>query len=633
MHLSLDDASLTIALALAAGMFAQSLARHLRVPGIVLLLGFGVLLGPDLLNVIRPDTTGGALQSLVGFAVAVILFEGGLNLKVGRLRRQAKSIRQLVTVGALVTAAGASTAALWILGWDWRPAVLFGTLMIVTGPTVVTPLLRRIRVRRKVATVLEAEGVLGDAIGAICAVVALQVVLTPSALALAEAAWGILARLGFGLLAGLIAGYIIALLLRVERIVPEGMQNVFTLSMAFAMFHLSNALLHESGIVTVTVAGLVVGNVRTPSLSDLREFKEQVTVMLIGMLFVLLAADVRIDDVRALGWPGVWTVLALMFIVRPLNVLVGTWGSSLLPKERLFLCWLAPRGIVAAAVSSLFAASLSSNGIPGGTELRALVFLVIGVTVLFQGLSGGIVAQLLGLRRPMNTGYVILGANQIALSLGRVLREAGQEVVFIDSNPAACGAAEAEDFRVLFGNAHRESILQRAGMDGRAGCMAITPNDEANLLFARTAREEFKVPRVWVALRSDNAHVSETMVHESGARVLFGQPRNVSLWNLRLERDLGVAERWRRTEPGIGEELHHMEKDARELMLPLALVRGSRVLPLDESLTSKEADLLHVVLFQEKLAEARAWLQGQGWSREEPEKTSDSEPAAPGGAS
>lgn len=204
---NLLDPALLLAVALTAAMLAQVLARHLRVPGIVLLLATGAVLGPDVAGVLDPEALGPALQVLVGLAVAVILFEGGLNLDLRRLRREATSIRRLVTLGALITALGGTLAARLILGWGWTPSVLFGTLVIVTGPTVVTPLLRRIKLKRKLATVLEAEGVLVDAIGAVVAVVALEVVIDPVlAESLAEGLWSLVSRLGFGLAAGLAGG-------------------------------------------------------------------------------------------------------------------------------------------------------------------------------------------------------------------------------------------------------------------------------------------------------------------------------------------------------------------------------------------------------------------------------------------
>ena len=299
-----NDPALTIALALAAGMIAHTLARHLKVPGIVLLLATGVLLGPDVLDVVRPAVLGASLHDLVGFAVAVILFEGGMNLNLERLRREARSIRQLVTLGALVTAAGAALAARWIMDWSWTASILFGTLVMVTGPTVITPLLRRIKVKTRVATVLEAEGVLVDAIGAIVAVVALEIAIGPPGGSVAFGAWQSCRASSSAPCSAPPGGFAIAALLRFQRAIPEGLESVFTLSFVLLLYQGSNAILPETGIVTAVAAGLVVGNARAHVVAELREFKEQLSVMLIGLLFVLLAADVQDEGRRGAGLGG-----------------------------------------------------------------------------------------------------------------------------------------------------------------------------------------------------------------------------------------------------------------------------------------------------------------------------------------
>ena len=218
------------------GMIVQSAARHIKIPGIVLLLACGVLLGPDVINIIRPDLLGEALPMLVGFAVAVILFEGGMNLRINRLRREGRTIRQLISIGALVTAVGGTLTTKILLHWDWNTAILFGILVIVTGPTVSTPLLRRIKLRQSVATVLEAEGILLDAIGAIVAVVALEVVVSPSGYTLLASPFMILGRLLVGGMLGIIGGFIMAWLLGIRKLVPEGLDNVFTKTLSICLF-------------------------------------------------------------------------------------------------------------------------------------------------------------------------------------------------------------------------------------------------------------------------------------------------------------------------------------------------------------------------------------------------------------
>jgi NhaP-type Na+/H+ or K+/H+ antiporter len=612
----------TVAVALAAGMLAQAAARHGRLPGIVVLLVTGLLLGPDLLGIVQPEQLGPALHGLIGFAVAVVLFEGGLKLDFKRIRAQSQVLRNLLTVGALVTAAGGALAARWLLGWGWRVSILFGALVIVTGPTVVTPLLRRIKVRHKVTTVLEAEGVLIDAVGAVTAVVALEVMLSFSGHGIAAGVLQVVGRLLFGLCAGLAAGLLLALILRVENLVPEGLQNVLTLSLVLALFQISNALVPESGVMTVTAAGMVVGNMQNRLHRDLREFKEQLTVMMIGMLFVLLAAGVSLAQVRSLGWRGLATLAVLMWVVRPLNIAVSTIGSDLTLRERGFLAWIAPRGVVAAAVASLFVQTISaevargdSRGVwAGGEQLQAMVFLVIGGTVLVQGLSGGLVARLLGVRRPTNRGYAILGANELGHALGRLLRDCGEEVMFLDGNPQACHAVEQDGFKVIYGNVLLERTLFRARVEDRAACIAVTPNEEANLLFAHQAIREFKVPRLYVALANGQG-TGESVVGRAGARTLFGAPRDLELWALRMRRRTASIEIWRYA--GRPEEVPVDAPpfdNTETRLLPLVTWRGKRVFPVNAEDGLREGDIVHFALFDEAKVEAQQWLLDHGWA-------------------
>jgi len=628
-----SNPELIVAIAVAAGVVATSLARHLRIPGIVLLLAMGVVLGPDVLGWIDPGQMEAGVHALVSFAVAIILFEGGLNLNLRKLRREAGVIQSLITLGALITAVGGTMIGRFIMEWDWSLSVLFGTLVIVTGPTVITPILRRIRIRHNVETILEAEGVFIDAVGAIIAAVALQIALQPTTDSFVEGLFGVVGRVGIGVVFGLIAGTLLALLLRSRRIVPEGLENIFVLGLIWLAFQLSNSILHESGIGTVTVAGVVMGNVRSRVSKELQEFKEQLTVMSIGLLFVLLAADVRIVDVQGLGIRGVLAVLALMFLVRPANIFLATRRSSLKPKEKLFLAWLAPRGIVAAAVASIFAQALADEGKSGGVELQAMVFLVIASTVVVQGMSGGLVAGALGLKRPMNQGFVILGASHLGRALGRALLPKARrgEITYLDSSADGASAAEREGFHVIFGNALEERVLVRAQVESRAGCIAVTRNEEINLLFARKIIEEFKGPRVYVGLQRGHEGVTVEMVAHRGARLLFRRDRDLELWDVRYRRNLVNDDLWQLVDADqFKEQLQdreraeapsagHSSKDELfwfpESVLPLARTRGEKTEAIDEQYRPKNGDRVRFAIFRERYDFASEWLQDHGWER------------------
>ncbi len=606
---------LTVALALLAGVISQTVAHHIKVPGIVLLLAAGVLLGPDVGGIIDPSTLGHALTSLVGFAVAIILFEGGLNLNLGRVRRAGPATRHLLTIGALVTAVGGALAARVFLNWPWSTSVLFGTLVIVTGPTVVTPLLRRLKVERQVSTLLEVEGVLIDAIGAITAVVALDFVLAGGDSRWLDGSMEVLLRLGAGSVAGLVGGLLIAGLLRKHYLIPDGLENILTLSLVVALFFVCDSILPESGLAAVTIAGVVVANVETRLHEELREFKEQMTQMLIGLLFVLLAADVRLADVFALGWPGLFTVLALIFIVRPLNVAVSTVGTGLSLKQAAFMAWIAPRGIVAAAVASHFANELTKMGIPGGQDLRALVFMTIAITVVVSGLTGGFVADRLGLSVREGQGWIVLGAHELARVLAHELEAGGEDVVVIDSNHEHCRIAEAEGLTAINGNGLDGRVLHQAGVETRAGVVGLAPNEEVNLRFAENAKHETHSLSSIVALSTIEENVSQDMVRDVGASVLFGRDRDLDAWAVQIRHEFAVIEEYEMEEGTQADENARTPGKEPEALLPLVLEREGKVVPVDASIRYQVGDRVTFIVNQRLRDEAKEWLSWWGWAR------------------
>lgn len=618
-----SSASLSIAIALVVGIVAQSLARKMKLPGLLLLLLAGVVLGPSVLGIVRPESLGSALSVLVGFAVAVILFEGGLNLSLTRIRNERRSIQLLISLGSVSTMVGGAAAAHWIMGWDWPVAWLFGSLVIVTGPTVIGPLLKRPRVKRSVATVLEAEGVLIDAIGAITAAVVLDIV--RQEFSPASGSLHFLGHLAGGVAMGVAGGAAMAFLFRKRDIVPEGLENVFALSLVLALFQLANAWMPESGIAAVTVAGVVMGNAKTHIRRELQEFKEQLTVMFIGMLFILLAADVSVDQVQQLGWPGIVCVFALMLVVRPVTVLLSTFRSSLPVRERLFISWIGPRGIVAAAVASHFATELADHPVlaDSALQLRALVFLVIAVTVAVSGLSGGPIARRLGLQRATNNGWVILGANELGRQLAKLIMAGGDPVALIERNQDSASAAEKEGLRVIYGNGLDERALTQAEIDTRVGVIGLSPNSEVNLLFAQKARHEGKPGRVLVSL-GPGGSVTPEMVHKEAAECLFGRPHDVELWSVRLRHGHAEVEEWILTEDGTNPSLGSL----RGPFLGMASRAGDRWNPLgDESQIvagTRVAFLVHSL----RLEESHETLRTSGWSPAPDDDDPSDDPAA-----
>lgn len=620
----LNNPGLTVAFALTVGTFAQAVARRMRVPAIVLLLFLGVALGPQGAGLVHPQSLRSGLLVLVGFAVAVILFEGGMNLNLRRMQREDRAIRRLVLLGPWLTAIGGAVAAHTLLGWGWRLSALFGTLVIVTGPTVVTPLLRRLKVEHSTATVLEAEGVLIDAIGAIIAAGTLEVVLSPSTEGIALSTLNSVLALGVGALIGAAGGFVIGSL---SRLVHEELRNVLSLSLVLLIFHASNSLMHESGIAAVTAAGVVAGNRYREEQRDLRHFKEQLTLMLIGMLFVLLAADVRIARVQGLGWGGVLVVVALIVVVRPATVALCMQGTSLSWKQRLFIAWIGPRGIVAAAMTSLFAVSLEEAGIEGGRELRALVFLVIAATVVTAGLTGGFMARVLNLQRPAEAGWVLLGAHELSRAVARALKRFGEDVVCIDTDPHACQLAQSDGLRVLLGNALEARTLQRASIDTRAGALGLAPTTEANLLFAQRTKEEGKLARRFVAVGRARAEFGKESVRKAGALLLFAQPADLDHWNVRLRRQTARVEIWR-WDGEVSDPLlhpHPLRESPEDLFLPLVVHSGDRSFPVSDQTELRPDNQLVVLANREREEELNRWLaQSKLRFEEAPEETPSS---------
>jgi NhaP-type Na+/H+ or K+/H+ antiporter len=589
--------ALALTLALAVGVLAQSVARHLRVPGIVLLLLSGATFGPDLLGWIRPRDLGDGMLIIVDLAVAVILFEGGLNLQVSRLRREQASIRRLVTWGALITLAGGALAAWALLDWSVSQSLLFASLIVVTGPTVVGPLLSELRVKPRPSTVLEAEGVLIDPIGAILAVLVLEVVMSPGTDTLASEGQQLVFRLGFGAAAGMLGGFLLASLLKVRNLIPEGHQNVFVLASVLLLFEACDQVVSLSGLMAVTLAGVVVGNSRIHLDRDLRDFKEEITLLLIGLLFIMLAADVRIAHVVALGWSGVAVVAVLVFLVRPLGVVVSTVGSDLSWRERAFVSWIAPRGIVAAAIASVVASVLDQRGIGGGDQLRAMVFLTISCTVVLAGLTGGIVGRLLGVRLPARDTIAILGAHALGLELAEAFRRADRPVVFLDSNPSSCRRAEEAGFPVVFGNALSERTLQRA-------------------------REFFGVSQGFIAAAPGSLAIADDLVESDEARVVFDGAHDVERWDVRA-RHGGIESQEFVFQPGENGEADSPEREettrGSELFVILAWRRGSTTTPMWRRHSPKTGDVATIAINSSERDEALAELADRGWVLFEPE--------------
>ena len=605
----MHNPALTIGLSMVLGMLAQVGSKHLHLPGIVLLLLSGILFGPDGLNWIDPASIGSGLHILVGFAVAIILFEGGMNLRISRIMRERRAIRGLIIKGALVTFIGGTFITIVVLGWDFRTSILFGTLIVVTGPTVITPLLKRIRVHHGVSTILEAEGILLDAIGAIVAVVALEIAISPSGLSFVTGLYHIVSRLGIGAILGISGGFLLTIMFRFRDLVPDGLENVFILSWIIALFQISNTISPESGIAAVTIAGMTIGNSKTYIQQDLLEFKEQLTVLMIGMLFILLSADVRIEQIIELGIPGLITVAMLIFLIRPLSVFIGTDKSGLALNQKLLLSWIAPRGIVAAAVASLFVYELEIHGYDG-TPLRALVFLLIIVTVLLAGLTGGFVAGRLNLRRKSQSGWIILGALEIARLLSGILKKAGNDIICIDEDPNACLKAENEGLKVFFGNALDDRTLQRAEPDTRKGIIALSGNEEVNYIFSQRAKHLSKEMSILIGIKDSHEGITPKMIVEAGGKIPFGHSADMDFWSSLVKQSLTYQKSYVYRFDKI---FDLSDETIKGFLLPMVLKQKKSLEPIDNTIKIKSGNQITFLINKKNEKKATDWLKENGF--------------------
>jgi NhaP-type Na+/H+ or K+/H+ antiporter len=456
----LEEALLQLAAVVLFGLGEQWLACRLRLPSILLLLLIGLLLGP-VLGFIDPDELlGEVLFPFVSLAVGIILFEGGLTLKLKELPVSGPIIFRLISVGALATWVTATLGSRFILGFDWSLALLVGAILIVTGPTVVGPLLRQIRPKGRAGAILKWEGILIDPVGAILAVLTFEVIsLGEISNVTSFITTGVLRSLLIGLVFGLLgAGILVALLKR--YLIPDYLQNGVSLMLVVGLFTLSDYLAPESGLLTVTIMGVALANQSWVSVRHILEFKENLQILLVGILFILLAGRVEISNLMQVGWEVAIFVVVLILIGRPLAVFLSTWRTPLDAKERAFLTWMAPRGIVAASVASVFAFEMIEDGHENAESLVPVIFLVIVGTVIFYGLTSGPVARRLGLAERDPQGALIIGAHSLARAIARTLIEFGFRTVLVDNNYNHISKSRAEGYETYFGDALSEDTLE-----------------------------------------------------------------------------------------------------------------------------------------------------------------------------
>ncbi|WP_027696223.1 cation:proton antiporter [Vibrio litoralis] len=515
-----EDLGLMLAAVGLVGLGCQWLAWRMKLPAILFLLIAGFIIGP-ITHIFQPNEMfGDLLFPLISLAVAVILFEGSLTLNLKEIREVNRTVINIVTIGALITWAITSVFTFYLLDFSWPLALLFGSLTVVTGPTVVVPLLRTVRPKSKLANILRWEGILIDPIGALFIVIVYEFIVSSSKMHSLHV-FGLILLIGIVL--GGLAGILLAQLLR-RRLLPEYLQPFAVLTLVLGVFAVSNALESESGLLAVTVMGMWLANAKGVNIQNILHFKENLTILLISGLFLMLSARMELADFATLGVASAVLFAAIQLVSRPIAIFIATIGSSLNFKEKFFIAWVAPRGIVAASISSLFAIKLVDSGVEGASLLVPLTFMVIVGTVVLQSITARPLANALSLSEPSPRGFLIVGANDVGRTFATALQKYGYRIVITDSNWEYIRKARMQGLETYYGNpisSHAEEYLDLIGI---GNLIAVTPDKHFNVVAAKYFMAEFSERRVFFlnGKSKENQHEKHRLAEEKHGRVLLG---------------------------------------------------------------------------------------------------------------
>lgn len=514
------DLALLIALLLTLGVACQWIAWRMRLPSILPLLLAGIALGPWL-GLLNPDEfLGDLLFPVISLGVAIILFEGSLTLRFSDIRNVKGIILNLTTLGVLVTWAVMATAAHYLAGLSWELSLLFGAMVTVTGPTVVTPMLRSIQPSSRISDILRWEGILVDPIGAVLAVLVFEFINTGQE---SESLLEFGKVIMLGTVWGVSGGAVLAQVLK-RHLIPDYLKNYAGLAFVLLVFTASNALGSESGLIAVTVMGMVLANSSDVDIDDLLSFKEHLTVVLISMLFILLAARLSLEDLAAIAMPALYVLGAALFLARPLSVMISSIGTSATGREIALLSWIAPRGIVAAAVASLFALQLEEK-IPQAALIVPLTFTLILGTVVVQSLSAGWLARRLGLSSHGEQGVLLTSANRVSLMIGEALQANGIKVMVADTRRESLQEARMKEMKSFYGDPLSEYADRHMDLAGYTVLMATSRNAEANAMVCARYRHDFGPRNVFSLRPTGSGEKDERRMLARGLRTkpLFGE--------------------------------------------------------------------------------------------------------------
>lgn len=473
---------------LAAGLASQWLAWLIRLPAIVILIASGLVLGP-VTGVIDFALAPEELAGLISMGVAIILFDGGMALKIGEFRRVGYGILRLTTIGPVLTWWLGALAAHFVAGLSWPVAIVLGAILVVTGPTVILPLLRQARLNSKSASLLKWEGIVNDPVGVLLAVLSFQY-FTLHGEAGADVLLGLGKAIAVAAVLGGVGGWLTGWFYR-RGAVPSHLKPPILMVLVLAAFWASNLVQHEAGLLTVTVMGLVLGNMRLVERVPLRNFKENLTVVLLSVLFIVIPTQLEPAHLELMDWRIIGFVLAVLFLVRPLSIFVSTLGAPMRGSDKLLLAWIAPRGIVAAATASIFGPAMVAAGYPEAGILMPLVFLVILVTVIVHGITLGPVAQRLDLAADEKNGLLIVGASDWTRALAAELQRHKIDVIVADGSWHRLKPLRMDGISTFYGEVLSEHGEHDLDDEHLSYLLCATDNDYYNALVCKALGHEF----------------------------------------------------------------------------------------------------------------------------------------------
>ena len=550
---------LAFALVGALGVGSQWLAWRLRMPSIVLMLLAGLIVGP-VLGLLDPAAQfGDMLGPVIAIAVAIILFEGGMTLNFHSLRDAATGVKRLVVIGAPLGWLSSALALHYVAGLSWATSAVFGGIMIVTGPTVIAPLLRQAKLQKRPAALLQWEAIVNDPVGALAAVLAFEtVIVLETASSAGAAVQDLIVGIGIATVLGIFGGWGIARAFRLAY-VPEYMKVPVLFVVLLGIFALSDNVLHESGLLAVTIMGIWVANARLPSYTELRRFKEHATVLLVSGVFILLAANMSWEALRSLDITALLFVLAVILIARPVSVMTALAFSDVPWRERLLVAFTGPRGVVLVAVAGLFGERLVEIGIADADRIAPLAFALVAATVVLHGFTLTPMARLLGLTASANPGVIILGGSRWSVALAEALKKMEVQVIIADPNHAHLRSAREAGIDTFFGDILSKAAEERLNLVAYEKLICATDNDAYNTLVATDLAPEFGRDNVFQVKRVRESSSRHTLPATLGGRAIGGDKTyfeaNALLtedWEFRVTRlseDFSL-EQWREKNPG-----------------------------------------------------------------------------------